>query len=117
MKVNDKDVYWGELFLRVINDLDRPMLMFKEEKEAVKHALELMLQAWEKQKTGSEENNWIPYSEQLPKKEGTYFITIDKNGERVVGEDFFYFRGDGTPCWYLPDNVVAWMPLPQPYKK
>lgn len=64
-----------------------------------------------------EKNNWIPYSERPPEKEGTYFITTDKNGERGVGEDFFYFRGDGTPSWYLPDNVVAWMPLPQPYRK
>lgn len=63
------------------------------------------------------ETDWIPYSERPPEKEGTYFITTDKNGERDVGEDFFYFRGDGTPCWYLPDNVVAWMPLPQSYKK
>ena len=63
------------------------------------------------------ESNWIPWNERPPKKEGDYLVTVDENGERYVSEDFFYFRGDGTPCWYLPDNVVAWMPLPQPYRK
>lgn len=64
-----------------------------------------------------EENDWIPYSERPPEKESCYFITIDKNGEKDVSEDFFYFRADGTPSWYFSENVVAWMPLPQPYKK
>lgn len=63
------------------------------------------------------EGNWIPYSKQPPKKEGRYLITVDEDGERDVHDDFFYFRADGTPSWYLAENVVAWMQLPQPYKK
>ena len=35
----DKDAYFGELVLRVIRDLDRPMLMTTGEKDAVKKAL------------------------------------------------------------------------------
>lgn len=61
--------------------------------------------------------NWIPWNEQPPEKEGRYLITINEDGEKDVSDDFFYFRGDGTPSWYLSENVVAWMPLPQPYKK
>ena len=44
-------------------------------------------------------------------------VRVDEDGERDVHDDFFYFRADGTPSWYLSENVVAWMPLPQPYKK
>ena len=61
------------------------------------------------------ENDWNLCSDRLPEKEGRYLITVDKNGERDVNEEFFYFRKDGTPSWHLSENVSAWMPLPEPY--
>ena len=64
---------------------------------------------------GYSESNWVLYSERPPKKEGFYLITVDENDRKDVHEAFFYLRRDGTPSWYCEDNVVAWMPLPQPW--
>lgn len=46
----DKDAYFGELVLRVIRDVDRPMLMYDGEKEAVKKALIMALDVWAERK-------------------------------------------------------------------
>jgi len=46
----DKDAYFGELVLRVIRDIDTPMLMYEGEKEAVKKALISALEKWEEMK-------------------------------------------------------------------
>lgn len=67
----------------------------------------------------SAKQQWIPCSEKLPEKEGRYLVTVNKGNEKCVEDDFFYFRyftKDGTPSWYLGEDVVAWMPIPEPYK-
>lgn len=51
---------------------------------------------------------WIPVSERLPKKRGHYMTTT------VYGEVY-------CDCWNgiafeRTEAVVAWMPLPEPYK-
>ena len=60
----------------------------------------------------SRESKWIPCSERLPKP--GYCITSNEyNG---VSEDFYY---DGH-FWNADKNaykVIAWMPLPKPYKE
>lgn len=66
---------------------------------------------------------WIPVSVKLPDKDGNYIVTI-KNltghnvSEREVFETF-YIDCDGCG-WVIAgwnDNeVVAWKPLPEPYK-
>lgn len=61
------------------------------------------------------ENDWTPWSEQPPEKEGRYLVTIDEDGRKDVGDDLFYFRADGTPSWFIENNVIAWMPLPEPW--
>lgn len=78
---------------------------------------------------------WIPVSERLP-EDGIYLVTV----ERIAGEprietksfaknlyrvDDFAFYHKHKCGWYDYDseygywedtNVIAWMPLPQPYK-
>ena len=46
----DKDAYFGELVLRVIRDIDKPMLMYDGEKEAVRKALIMALDEWAERK-------------------------------------------------------------------
>ena len=46
----DKDAHFGEVVLRVIRDVDTPMLMYEGEKEAVKKALIMALDKWAKRK-------------------------------------------------------------------
>lgn len=63
-----------------------------------------------------EKGDWTPCSDRPPEKEGRYLITIDEDGRKDVGDDLFYFRGDGTPSWFVETNVIAWMHLPEPYR-
>ena len=59
------------------------------------------------------EQRWIPCSERLPEEMGTYMTTIDY-GEHglVTGQRYYYGRG----LKWNDECVIAWMPLPNPYK-
>ncbi len=46
----DKDAYFGELVLRVIRDVNRPMLIAEGERDAVKKALIKALDEWAERK-------------------------------------------------------------------
>ena len=72
-----------------------------------------------------QEQRWIPVSEGLPEKPFGCLVTV-WDTEPMTGEEFEnllpYFVGwdgeqwndaDGEQC---PFEVVAWMPLPEPYK-
>lgn len=60
---------------------------------------------------------WIPVSERLPEKIGTYLVTLDYK-EHGKGITTLWYHGKGIG-WDLrvADVVVAWQPLPEPYKK
>ena len=58
-----------------------------------------------KAKTG----RWIPVSERLPQN-GTHVLICCEDGF-VTSDDYFCYGFDD-----FKDNVVAWMPLPEPYK-
>ena len=73
------------------------------------------------------QSEWIPVSERLPIRNGVYNVTRKlKEGETIYFiSDASYFDGQNT--WhrdtgvnhgrpYLTD-VIAWQPLPKPYKK
>jgi hypothetical protein len=51
---------------------------------------------------------WIPVSEKLP-EDGTYLICTDDGYIATI----MYDRPIG---WLLDANIIAYMPLPQPYK-
>ena len=51
---------------------------------------------------------WIPASERLPEKDG-YYLTTTMYYQ--VHRD--YWNGDN---WDRTEMVIAWMPLPEPYK-
>lgn len=58
---------------------------------------------------------WIPCSERLPDKEFTlYLVTYKVNAEdfRTGISDFYH----GTWCVKPYREVVAWMPLPEPFE-
>lgn len=70
---------------------------------------------------------WIPVSERLPEEQKFYLVTIAKNTGGHDIEYCFYECGkwlmiaDGNSeentCWEEEvKKVVAWMPLPEPYK-
>lgn len=67
-----------------------------------------------KKKTAQE---WIPVNERLPEESGYYLIT-SKCGDVFDTEiRFFFFQHERRTKWKEGfGEVVAWMPLPEPYK-
>lgn len=69
---------------------------------------------------------WIPCSERLPEEEGWYLVTIqnDKTEKRRTENDLFAIgiaeAHKLTPYKFCKDGhrqtVIAWMPVPEPYK-
>lgn len=57
----------------------------------------------------TEIREWTPCSEGLPKKDGRYWIST----KTITCEDNFE---NGEFVFYR-SNVIAWMPLPKPYKE
>lgn len=77
-----------------------------EQKEALDMAIKAL-----------EQTSWIPVSERLPEKQGWYLVT-DATGGMVMTEYSFFVPQDGEmeePYWDYT-NVVAWMPLPEPFQ-
>ena len=87
--------------------------------------------------SSSEKPNWIPVSERLPKEYGEYMITWTTSYSMVGGKygllgiaeyeisgeydhENNRFKGEWLLDDYIkeyPDvKVIAWMPLPEPYK-
>ena len=72
-----------------------------------------------------EQTQWIPISERLPEEDGQYLITVKykpeadyediyaEHGEWIDGRwDMFCFGHCGEV-----EGIVAWMPLPKPYRE
>lgn len=61
-------------------------------------------------------DGWIPCNEMLPDEYGEYLVTkrtFGWNCEEYVSNDIAYFDNDG---FHKADMVIAYMPLPEPYK-
>lgn len=68
------------------------------------------------------ESNWIPVSKRLPKESGKYLVT--HGGTYLIGIDFYSTEEDAKRIFEEPEeysgwrsnNVIAWMPSPEPYE-
>lgn len=58
--------------------------------------------------------DWIPCSERLPDDDGFYLATI-LNGLGYTTTQKLLFNGKGW-CTAMPWEILAWMPVPEPYK-
>ena len=79
----------------------------------------------------SAEPKWI--TDRKPTESGRYMVTLDNFGHKRI--DLFYYGKPMMPnrkvrgnCWYRSDDewgdvvyddkdILAWMPLPEPYRK
>lgn len=60
---------------------------------------------------------WIPVSERLPEHSGNYLVTIaDSNYENGQVFKISWFYPSDHRWSFKNANVLAWMPLPEPYK-
>lgn len=83
-------------------------------------------------------HRWIPCSERLPDEEGRYLVTVllyfdeypyvsvSSFAHDLESVDKYGFEGRKRAGWYSYDDeygylerdgVVAWMPLPEPYRE
>ena len=66
-------------------------------------------------------NGWVPCSERLPSEEETKdcasFVVTKRVRDKFSTIDFCLFGTEGE--WLVRENeeVLAWMPLPEPYKE
>lgn len=93
---------------RTINPYGKPF-------EGTAYELGLKIMDYIENMDDEKENGWIPVSERLP-EDGTYITTLD--GELVGQEEpFTGMCGIENGKWDDEDCVIAWMPLPEPYKE
>ena len=83
----------------------------KEYEEAVNVAIKALEQA----------PRWIPVSERLPKRENSeqlrgWYLTTNAYGSVGVTKYEFKNGSFGFIGWGSDIRIVAWMPLPEPYK-
>ena len=69
---------------------------------------------------------WIPCSEKLPSENDDYLVTLENGVVKILGYSTtqrttypkgFYHIKDGFSLRQIQNPVVAWMPLPTPYKE
>lgn len=58
------------------------------------------------------EPKWTPCSERLPETPSFCLVTTDGSHNDVI--DIALYMSDG---WHKASKVLAWMPLPEPYKE
>ena len=63
---------------------------------------------------------WIPVSERLPEKNGSYLIQVDSSDGTATITFMMVDHYNENGTWLHCDNkirkVIAWMPLPTPYE-
>jgi len=64
------------------------------------------------------DRRWIPVSKTLPEEGVQVLVTDDAGGLATIDVDCGYFDEEyGRFEWFHSQNVTAWMPLPEPYRK
>ena len=70
--------------------------------------------------------HWIPCSERMPAEGNDYLVTVNNNyfgGETNVVKmiydesQWWYLNDEQGFVYWFTDDVIAWMPLPEPYKE
>lgn len=64
----------------------------------------------------SDSRKWIPVSERLPSESGWYLVTV-QGYETVTDVTLYSADGYSWSDVSAKQRVIAWMPLPEPYKE
>lgn len=81
----------------------------------VNEAIDMAITALQEQKN----HGWIPCSERLPDTGDMYLTTMKKvdNCKLSVYENYFSFSDGWESEEFIEYKVIAWMPMPEPYKE
>jgi len=63
-----------------------------------------------------DEKGWTPCSERLPNETGYYLVTVKSEEGKIVGAHYWDEDADADE-YDCEHEVIAWMPLPEPYKR
>lgn len=77
-----------------------------------KDGVQAVLYLLSNQPTITPEPHWIPVTERLPEVSGCYFVSVKNDHERRYSKTAWFKKG----AWFARQDVLAWMPLPEPYK-
>lgn len=58
---------------------------------------------------------WIPISERLPEDKQGCIVTVQGDSKTFI-DIVTYYAEEHSFLYYEECNVLAWMPLPEPYK-
>ena len=108
--------YRARLLASVSTVLDGDIKAFDEAIEALKlmPKIKVIADNAENIADALKSQRWIPVSEKLPSELGNYLVTYrDDLNELCVDSDFYFTIRERFCCY---DDIIAWMPLPQPYK-
>lgn len=123
MRTIDADAL-KELFREVIGRIAKKPEMNGNLEHMIR-ASAMVIQMIDDASTVQPVQRWIPCSERLPDKRGDYLVTLCGNGEPWVEIALWNetFGGRWQMVLYNDvdysdiSNVIAWMPLPEPYQK
>lgn len=74
---------------------------------------------WRRWEATEEESPWIPVTERLPDKsvgDCSGEVLVNGDGIIVIGWYDYADKEWSAEDYFRLNNVVAWMPLPEPYK-
>lgn len=109
---------WNNAILRAVQIVEQLAEEYERE-----HIVDLCNQICNKVDSiiKKDNNGWIPCSEKLPSEKGKYLVTVKNlTGFWILEEpvfvcdyefDTFIFQG------WEDNDVIAWKPLPKPYKE
>ena len=86
-----------------------------EEKQKEFEAYEMAIEAL----SVEAEQHWIPCSEGLPKENGEYIVSLEDSvypWAKFFNGKWFMLSFNGIAREFGEYEVIAWMPLPEPYK-
>ena len=100
--------------------------LYKDNGAWAKEITESFCKDIDEQPTIQPEPHWIPVTERLPETTDAILTTFIVNGDRSYRyvEESSYYGNDGSWCSPWDEyreagtsiEVIAWMPLPEPYK-
>lgn len=101
---------------KLIEELETEILenpIYNPEEECIEYGIS-PARMFEIIKSQPPADQWIPCSEGLPDDDGFYLATV-LNGLGYTTTQKLLFNGKGW-CTDMPWEILAWMPVPEPYK-